>query len=88
MKYPDVFVDVYMPIAGWKPRVMAVDEDCDGMHTPWQTYPFAFNTKREAIAAACDWADEQGLKFFDTCPEQVDDAPDKTVTEQLLEIFG
>lgn len=84
---PDVFIDVYMPIAGWKPRMMAVDPDCDGMHTPWVTYDFAFNTKAEAIAAAKRWAECEELEFIDTCPEQVDDAPDKSVTEQLLEII-
>ena len=83
-----VFIDVYMPIAGWKPRMMAIDEECDGMHTPWATYDWAFATKAEAVEAAKKWAEAEEVPFIDTCPNHTGDAPDKSVEDQLREIFG
>ena len=66
---------------------MAVDPDCGGMHTPWETESRAYATKAQAIRSARVWAEVEGLQFFDDCPDNTDDAPDKSVTEQLQELF-
>lgn len=83
---PDVYISVYMPIAGWKAIMLAVDEDCGGYHTPWQTGDWAYNTKAEAVKDAKSWAEAEGVPFIDSTEEDKD-APDKSVTEQLLEIM-
>jgi hypothetical protein len=84
---PDAYITVYMPIAGWKAVMLTVDEECGGMHTPWETGDCAFATKAEAVADAKQWAGAEEIPFFDDCPKQVDDAPDKSVTEQLQELI-
>ena len=87
-KLPDVYIDVYMPIAGWKARMMARDDDCGGMHTPWQTAPFAFTKKSDARRDAMQWAKAEGVPFIETCPDNWEDAPEETVEEQLQDILG
>jgi hypothetical protein len=86
-EFPDVFIDVYMPIAGWKARMMVVDEDCDGMHTPWSTSPFAWAYKHQAVEYAQRWARDEEVPYIDTCPDHNDPAPDKSVAEQIQEII-
>lgn len=89
MKLKDipVFIDVYMPIAGWKARMMAWDEEMQ-MHVPEQTAYFAYATKAEAVRDAKEWAKCEGVPYVNTCPDQTQDAPDKSVEEQLRDIFG
>jgi hypothetical protein len=77
-----------MPIAGWKAMLLAVDEECGGHHTPWETDDVAYKTKAMAIEAAESWAEAEGLQFFDDCPNITEDAPDVSVKEQLVRIFG
>ena len=84
---PHTYISVYMPIAGWKAIMYKVDKDCGNRHTPWTTSDNAFNTKAEAVSEAKSWAEEEGLLFYDDCPEQTNDAPDKSVLEQLTDIF-
>lgn len=82
-----VFIDVYMPIAGWKARKMVWDDEMK-MHEPWETSPYAFNTKREARNYGKEWARDEEVPFIDTCPGKWDDAPDQSVKEQLRDILG
>lgn len=85
------FISVYMPIAGWKAiKYWYNEEDIpgQGFWEPWETGMFAYNTKAEAIQDAKTWAEAEGLEFKDTDPDTTEDAPDKSVTEQLTEIFG
>ena len=82
-----VFIDVYMPIAGWKARKMVWDDEMK-MHEPWITSAWAFATKREAVKYGKEWAKEGEIPFINTCPGQTEDAPDQTVEEQLRDILG
>ena len=83
---PDQFISVYMPIAGWKAIMYAVDDECGGHHTPWATGEWAYGTKEEAILNAKAWAEAEDLEFFDTVRETAD-APRISVTEQLRKMF-
>ena len=49
------YMTVYKPIAGWKAVVMTVD--AEGMAEPWQTSPFAFATKDQAIETHKDYSE-------------------------------
>lgn len=53
------YVSVYRPIAGWKAIQYwwnNEEPDLGGFWEPWQTSPFAFATKAEAIDWAKTWA--------------------------------
>ena len=80
---PDVFISVYMPVAGWKPIMYAVDNECGGEHTPHGTGSFAYTQKSVAIMVAKQWAKDEELPFIDTCPEKTDDAPRESVRDQI-----
>lgn len=82
-----VFIDVYMPIAGWKARKMVWDDEMK-FHEPWETSPIAFQTKKEARQYARQWAKDEEIPFIETCPGQTEDAPNETVEEQLKDILG
>lgn len=88
----DNFITVYMPIAGWKAVEMywetEFEETFGGYWAPWDTAPVAHATKEEAIKDAKYWAQAEMLEYRDTCPKQTDDAPDKSVGDQLREILG
>jgi hypothetical protein len=83
---PRAYISVYMPIAGWKSIMLVVDEDCGGMHTPWQTGDWAYKTKAEAVRDAKSWAEAEDIPFIDAKGDD-SDAPDKSVTEQLVELI-
>ena len=84
---PDAFVSVYMPVAGWKAILYAVDDECGGIHTPYETGLFAYATKAEAVSEAMSWAKAEELTYIDTCPTKTDDAPFESVTEQIVAIL-
>jgi len=83
---PRAYVTVYMPIAGWKSVLFVLDEEY-GFHEPWQTGDFGYATKAEAIKDAWSWAQAEELPLIDLSPGEAEDAPDKSVIEQLLEII-
>ena len=82
----DAYVTVYKPIAGWKAVLLVKSED--GYFEPYNTSYFAFKTKAEAVIAAKSMAEAEEVPFVDDDVVDDSDAPDKSVTEQLLEIFG
>lgn len=84
---PDTFISVYMPIAGWKAIMYAVDDKCGGEHTPWTTGDNAYRTKAKAVSEARAWAKDEELTYIDTCPTKTDDAPSESVTEQISAIL-
>ena len=81
------FISVYMPIAGWKAIMYTWADEYGGYWEPEETGSFAYATKAEAIQDAYAWAMAEGLPFRDTDPEDTDDAPNKSVTEQLQELI-
>jgi len=86
---PRVFISVYMPVAGWKAIMYAVDDECGGEHTPHGTAYFAHTTKAAAVREAQRWARDEELMYIDTCPTITDDAPSESVSEQISAIlFG
>lgn len=61
------FISVYRPMGGWKPIKYwwnTVDFD-EGFWEPWETYPFVFATKDEAVVYAKAWALEEALEYKD-----------------------
>lgn len=54
------FIDVYCPIAGWKARLMVwVQYDDGGWYEPWQTGYLAFETRKQAVRDAAQWAEDE-----------------------------
>jgi hypothetical protein len=84
---PDVFISVYMPVAGWKAIMYAIDDECGGEYTPHATGSFAHTTKAAAVSEARSWARDEELTYIDTCPTKCDDAPSESVTEQISAIL-
>jgi len=80
------YITVYKPIAGWKAVCVYWNEE-DGFWEPWQTDYFAYKTKAEAEKAGRHWAEAEELEFRPYEGEDESDAPDKSVTEQLMEIL-
>ena len=85
-KLPPVYITVYMPIAGWKAMKLVLDEEY-GFHEPWETDCVAFRTVDEAIEAGKRWAKIEDIPFIYDKKGDEEPAPDKSVTEQLLEII-
>lgn len=83
---PRAYITVYMPMAGWKAVLFVLDEEY-GFHEPWQTGHYAYKTKAEAIKDAWSWAKAEELPLIDLSPGTAEDAPDKSVVEQLLEVI-
>ncbi len=86
--FPDVFISVYMPVAGWKAIMLAVDDKCGGDHTPHGTGYFAYRTKAAAIREAKNWAKDEEIPFIDTNPEDDTNAPDESISEQIAKALG
>ena len=78
------FITVYMPMAGWKAVMYTFEE---GYWAPWCTSDFAFKTKAQAEAYAKRWAEDEEVRYVESEEPDVP-ASDKSVTEQLREIFG
>jgi len=90
-KTHDDFISVYMPIAGWKAiwySYNTTDIPGEGFWEPWETGNFAYLEKENAVTDAKKWAEDLGLEFRDTAPENNADAPDESVAEQLRKICG
>ncbi len=66
----EAYVTVYEPISGFKSVLMSKDEECGGMHTPWNTGMMAYGRRVEAIYDAILWADSEELPFFISDPTE------------------
>jgi hypothetical protein len=60
----EAYVTVYKPVAGFKAVLLSKDDECDGMHTPWQTGMWAFGKRIDALGDAIMWADAEDVPFY------------------------
>lgn len=59
----DAYITVYKPIAGWKAAMMWWNPE--GFWEPWETSPFSFQFREQAVLWGKDWAAEEGIQFKD-----------------------
>jgi len=57
----EAYVDIYLPVAGWKCVMYSRDDDVGGMFTPWQTGFCGWETPKEAYAEAHIMAEGYGI---------------------------
>ena len=61
------YIDVYEPIAGWKPRLIAWDPDMygpgKGGYDVWQIGMIGHANKENAIKEGKSWARAEGIEF-------------------------
>lgn len=59
---PNIFVTIYLPVAGWKAVMYCRDEEME-MHEPWSTSDFAWSTPQEAESYAMEWAEAEEVEY-------------------------
>ena len=69
-EHHDNFIDVYLPIAGWKARHMFWDKEM-GFFDCWNTSFCAYKTREEAVAYAKTWAEDE--EIFCAAKEEEDE---------------
>jgi len=62
------YIDVYQPVAGWKPQLMVwMEMEEDGMagFVCLNTSYFAYETREKAVVEAKQWAEDEDIAYVE-----------------------